>query len=486
MEEIDLTDPTARIEHAHAERDLSPLSDAGEIAAWAMVEASPDGMLLADEHGTIAVVNTQVEDLFGFDRGELLGRAVEELLPERHRQVHTAHRTRYRARPNARPMGAGLSLLGRRKDGTEFPVEVSLSPLTTPGGLRVVATVRDITARVAADAHRHAVLHFIDAAYDGVFMFTPDTLEFQYVNKGAINQLGYSEAELLSMSPLHIKPEFTEASFRELLDPLLAGEVESHVFTTSHRRKDGRDVPVEIVLEYPPALAGPNPSRMLVALVRNITDRLEAEEAARAGVAAVELMEERERVARDLHDLVIQRLFAAGMSLQSVHGRITDRTAADRVLETVNELDDSISELRSAIFGLTSRPAKGVRPRLGHVVDAAAARLGFSPSVTIDADLDNVDDELADELVAILTEALSNVARHADASAVEVDVSIADNLLCLTVVDDGVGLDADAPRGSGLDNIERRAERVGGSATVEANPDGGTTLRWTAALNTKA
>ena len=108
-------------------------------------------------------------------------------------------------------------------------------------------------------------------------MFTPDTLKFSYVNDSAVAQLGYSRDELLSMSPLHIKPNFTEIQFRGLLAPMLAGTQTTHVFTTIHRHKDGRDFPVEISLEYPPAV-GPGQPRMFVAFARDITERMQAEE----------------------------------------------------------------------------------------------------------------------------------------------------------------------------------------------------------------
>ncbi|MEL7158591.1 MAG: PAS domain S-box protein, partial [Actinomycetota bacterium] len=313
---------------------LRPLSELSEVEVWAMVDASPDGMLLADELGVISFVNSQMEALFGYDRGDLLGQSVDVLLPTRLRQVHAAHRTRYRVEPKLRSMGAGLDLVARRKDGSEFPVEISLSPISTDDGLRVVATVRDTTDRMALEAHTHAVMRTIDAAHDGVFMFDPETLRFTYVNQGAVQQLGYSADELLGMTPLHIKPEYTDQSFRHLLEPLLAGEVASLTFTTIHRGKSGVDVPVEIILEYPvPPQAGQ--TRLLVALVRDITRRLRSEQAARAQQAKVQILQDRERVARDLHDLVIQRLLAAGMGLQAVQSLATEEMLNERISETV-------------------------------------------------------------------------------------------------------------------------------------------------------
>src|SRR3954454_91109 len=135
----------------------SDLLAQGAEVVRALVDTAPDGIVMADEDGTILFANRQAESLFGFGRDEMLGRSVDDLLPERLRKVHGAHRTRYRAQPRLRVMGAGLLLFGRRTDGTEIPVEISLSPLPSDEGLRVVAVVRDVSERVLADARQREV-----------------------------------------------------------------------------------------------------------------------------------------------------------------------------------------------------------------------------------------------------------------------------------------------------------------------------------------
>ncbi|GGQ64628.1 sensor histidine kinase [Kitasatospora griseola] len=197
------------------------------------------------------------------------------------------------------------------------------------------------------------------------------------------------------------------------------------------------------------------------------------------------VLEDRDRIARDLHDLAIQRLFATGMTLQSASRFIDHPGASDRVLRAVGDLDETIKIIRSTIFGLRVREAgvgQGLRARAVHVVEEAHSALGFAPRLSMEGLLDtDVPPAVADHLVAVLGEALSNAARHAKAGRVEVVLQATGSQVVLTVQDDGVGIPAQGRR-SGLRNLEERARSLGGTLTVTAPPNGGTTLNWTAPL----
>jgi signal transduction histidine kinase len=229
----------------------------------------------------------------------------------------------------------------------------------------------------------------------------------------------------------------------------------------------------------------------VVAAVRDITVRVAAEEelrrsedALREAEQVVALAADRDRIARDLHDTVIQRLFATGMSLQGTVRLVqTDPPAAEARIEgAVDDLDLTVKHIRTAIFGLERARISehGLRDRILSLIREAAGPLGFEPQVLLDGPIDtSVSDRVAAELLATLREALSNVARHAHATKVEVEVVLGDDGLCLRVVDDGVGPPGETtPRGKGLDNMAARAVALGGEMEIRPASYRGMALEW--------
>ncbi|WP_407285282.1 GAF domain-containing protein [Streptomyces sp. BP-8] len=206
----------------------------------------------------------------------------------------------------------------------------------------------------------------------------------------------------------------------------------------------------------------------------------------RAAAEQVTLLKDRDRIARDLHDLAIQRLFAIGMTLQSAVRFVDHPEAGERLLRAVDDLDETIKIIRSAIFGLRTRDAahgrQGLRVRTVTALEEASRTLRFTPSLHMEGLIDtDVPAGLAEHVLAALGEALSNIARHAQASAAEVSLIARGRRITLTVTDNGVGMSEDGRR-SGLLNLAKRAESAGGGMTVEAGPNGGTRLRWWAPL----
>lgn len=219
---------------------------------------------------------------------------------------------------------------------------------------------------------------------------------------------------------------------------------------------------------------------MLTAFAGQATIALELAER-RRDVERLSVLEDRDRIARDLHDLVIQRLFATGMVLEGASRLIVRPEVASRVRKAVDDLDQTIKEIRATIFALqmpTLDDQPSLRGRVVATVDAAAPSLGFAPSLHLDGLIDTtVPAGVADHLVAALREALSNAARHAHASRVSVLVAAEASDVLLRVTDDGVGL-PEGGRRSGLRNLADRAAELGGTFTAGPGPGSGTELTW--------
>jgi signal transduction histidine kinase len=205
-----------------------------------------------------------------------------------------------------------------------------------------------------------------------------------------------------------------------------------------------------------------------------------------ARVQELALVEDRERIARDLHDSIVQRLFATGLSLQGAAGLIRSDpdAAARRVTAAVDDLDLTVKHIRSAIFGLepiVGRDNDGLRRRVLDLVAEASDMLGFEPTVLFEGQVDSATPEpVAADLLATLREGLSNVARHARARHVDIVVAVdGGREVLLRITDDGVGPPAaDQPRGHGLDNMAARAEVRGGSFEIGPSSPRGTQVAW--------
>lgn len=205
-----------------------------------------------------------------------------------------------------------------------------------------------------------------------------------------------------------------------------------------------------------------------------------------ARVGELTVIADRERIARDLHDRVVQRLFATGLALEAILPLSEEEAVRNRIDEAISDLDETIRQVRTTIFALEPPPSagKGLRARVLEVCAEAARGLGFDPDVRFAGAVDSrIGADLAAQVLTTLREALSNVARHASAHHVEVELSVDAKAAHLRVADDGIGM-TPGPRqpGRGLSNMAERAESRGGSFSVAARPGGGTAVSWRAPL----
>jgi PAS domain S-box-containing protein len=211
-----------------------------------LLEAAPDAMVVVDQAGEILLVNLQAETEFGYRRDELVGQPMDLLVPQRFQAQHVGHRAAYLGTPRIRAMGSGTAQWGRRKDGTEFPVEIMLSPLESPDGVLVTATIRDISARVAAEEERTRLASAVEQTADAISMHGLDGI-VTYVNAAFTRAYGYEAGEIVGRHGLMIDSgQHAPSFFSAIRASAAAGR--TWTGTIVNRRKDGTLIEVEAVI----------------------------------------------------------------------------------------------------------------------------------------------------------------------------------------------------------------------------------------------
>ena len=243
-----------------------------------LLDAAPDAIVMVDANGCIALASAQAERLFGYTRDEMVGRPLELLVPERARKVHPSRRAAYFADPHPRPMGAGMELAGRRKDGTEFPAEISLSAIETDEGLLVSAAIRDVTERRQAAAAQARLAAIIRSSHDAIIGKTLDGTVTSW-NPGAERLFGWTEEEMVGRKVDVLLPPERRHEERTMLERIGRGErVEQ--YETERIAKDGTSTVVALTLS--PITDGSGKIVGAAAVCRDIGERRRAEAQFRA------------------------------------------------------------------------------------------------------------------------------------------------------------------------------------------------------------
>lgn len=486
-------------EPATNQQDRTP-GGASEELFRGLLESAPDAIVIVDERGAIEIVNGQAERMFGYERSELIGRPVEILVPVDRREAHAGHRRRYTADPRTRPMGIGMDLVGERKDGSRFPVEISLSPLRTADGLLVTSVIRDITERKRAEtALRESERRFRDfiEGTDDLVVRLDAQGRFIYVNRASERVLGLPPAELAGLSAFDFVHPDDRAATREAFERWATERVEG---TTFENRQLGRDGGVTKVLwTVNPRYDEHGRMTAVTAIGRDITARerlevaereaiearaeLSAEQAERElgrevlrrSIAAQE--EERRRIARGLHDETAQALTGILLGLGRVEGATQLGDARAEAKRLGDEVSGALRELRRIAMSLrpTALDDLGLVPALEQLVEQTPAAGTSEVNFERSGAEGRLDPAVETAIYRVIQEALTNAARHADASRILVEVRHQDGLLSARVEDDGRGFEAERP-GLGLTGMRERAELIGGELEIASAPGRGTTV----------
>ena len=436
------------------------------------LEQAPDAIVICDESGTIEYCNEQIHGVLGYRSEDLVGSCVDVLVPDSFRDGHHRNRERFLEKPAVRPMGAGLQLKARHANGREVPVEISLSPVREGGG-RVIAVIRDVSERrrlrdQLAVQHKH-LLHIVETLRDGLVEIDASTGKYISANDHFCNMIGYPRAEVLAAS---IPAPWSDGAAMQVAFKKLVreGTIQAEL-TLRHRQ--GRSIPVTLSASR---LFDENGDETLAAVIHDLTAERQNAAIVAAAESRLAISDDRDRIARDLHDTVIQRLFATGLMLQAAIGRAD---VNERVDFAVSGIDDAIRELRTSIFSLR-RPQDhlSVRDALNLTAQEIRQVLPCPLALEISREVDyQTPSHLRDELVALVREALTNVVKHASATEVDVSIRVVDKELRIRVSDNGVGFETKAVRnGNGLRNFSERLVRLGGRMELETSLGDGTRL----------
>lgn len=232
-------------------------------------ESVAEGIVVVNNKQLIVAANVSANNIFGYGKDELVGKPLQTLIPRDFHKVHKSHFKEFMADSGKRQMGMGRDLFGIRKDGTTFPVEAGLSPFKIGDEHYVMALVIDITERKRAEQELKHWATIFDESLNEIYTFDAKTLHFLNANRGARQNIGYTISELKKLTPVDIKPKFTEAKFKELMAPLVDRSKEKIQFETTHERKDGSTYPVEVHLQ----LSTLGNEELFVAIILDITER---------------------------------------------------------------------------------------------------------------------------------------------------------------------------------------------------------------------
>ena len=455
---------------------LATLGLSSPQALEGFLEAAPDAIVVVDRSGNIVIVNQLSERLFGYSRQELLGMQIEGLVPQRFRKHHAGDRDTYFREPHTRPMGEGRELSGRRKDGSEFPVEISLSPLKTETRTLVISIIRDSTVQKKVEAKFRG---FLEAAPDAIVVVNREG-KMVIVNTQAERLFGSTREDLLGMPVETLVPERFRGHIGHRGDFFADPRVRpmGSGLELFGRRSDGSEFPVEISLSPIETEEGV----LVTAAIRDISERKLVETKLRAS------LKEKEVLLKEIHHRVKNNLQIVSSMLNLQMDQLSDPKAIELFKESQNRVR-SIALFHEKLYQSRDLGRVEIGEYLKGLANGSFATYGVNPDdivlVVHTEDLPlGVDAAISCGL--IINELVSNALKHAfpqrRKGQIEVMLRSAGTDVILEVSDNGVGLPADldvrSPSTLGLKIVAILTEQVGGTMNVMRERGTTFTLRF--------
>jgi PAS domain S-box-containing protein len=430
-------------------------------------ESAPDAIAVVDREGTIVAVNSLAEEMFEYSREELLGQPIELLVPERFRHSHQTDRREFSRAPRTRPMGLDRELWGRRKSGQEFLVQISLSPIEAEGTTFVTSIIRDVTTQRAAEARFRALL---ESAPDGIVVVdAAGTIII--VNSQTEQLFGYTRQELVGKpiemlvpSRFHHAHESDRRTY--VSDPKLRPMGAGRALTG--RKKNGSEFPVEISLS--PLIT--DQGKLVMSIVRDITERRRAEEIIQAS------LREKEALLKEIHHRVKNNLQVTSSLLRLQAAAIGDADTRGMFEETENRIR-SMALVHEKLYRSTNLARIDFSDYIRSLADLLFQSSAIKPDdVTFEltGSATFLSIEAAVPCGLILNELLSNALKHAfpenRRGILQVQLlERADGWIVMTVRDDGIGLPAnlDINGTLGLQLVQGLVQQIDGTLAVTAN-----------------
>ncbi|WP_339651873.1 PAS domain-containing sensor histidine kinase [uncultured Maribacter sp.] len=424
-------------------------------------EGISEGIIVVNTEKVIVATNSSAMEMFGYEKDELIGKHLDILIPKRYHHNHDAHVEHFIAKSGKRQMGHDLDLFGISKNGNEFPVEAGLNPFELDGTTYVMALIIDITERKQKEIELSHWARIFNESLNEIYVFDAVTFKFVNVNKEAQRNLGYTMGELVSMTPVNIKPKLSRREFRELIQPLLKGDLEKLKFETIHGRKNGSSYPVEVHLQL--STIGEN--KVFVAMILDITERKNYTKKLEKTVdERTKQLTEALTVEKELNELktrflsLVSHEFKTPLSsiLTSITllGKYTQTEQQEKRDKHVFTIKKKVKYLDSILndFLSVERLDSG---KINYKIETFLLSKIVN-EVIYDANMllkagqkirypENIDDIIIqfDEKTLVL--ALSNLVHNAikyspEDSVIDVQVTIEENKLLLKIIDEGIGI----------------------------------------------